>query len=99
MRVKNDYPNYKKIYITETVSDTKMSLDNTVYDDGIDYVKQHLSFIRRDCGWQMLKYYSFGHLWTFSHGQMVMKTLYGLFYVDFDTQERYLRNQHIGIRK
>ncbi len=39
---------------------------------------------------------SFGHWWTSSHGLMVEKR-YGLFYVDFDTQERYL-NQLIGTK-
>ena len=47
MRVKKDYPNYKKIYITENGLGYKDEfVDNTVYDDGrIDYVKQHLEVI------------------------------------------------------
>ena len=46
MRVKKDYPNYKKIYITENGLGYKDEfVDNTVYDDGrIDYVKQHLKY-------------------------------------------------------
>ena len=35
MRVKKDYPNYKKIYITENGLGYKDEfVDNTVYDDG-----------------------------------------------------------------
>ncbi len=47
MRVKNDYPNYKKIYITENGLGYKDEfVDNTVYDDGrIDYVKKHLEVL------------------------------------------------------
>ena len=47
MRVKKDYPNYKKIYITENGLGYKDEfVDNTVYDDGhIDYVKQHLEVL------------------------------------------------------
>lgn len=47
MRVKKDYPNYKKIYITENGLGYKDEfVNNTVYDDGrIDYVKQHLEIL------------------------------------------------------
>jgi len=47
MRVKNDYPNYKKIYITENGLGYKDEfVDGTVYDDGrIDYIKKHLEAI------------------------------------------------------
>ena len=47
MRVKKDYPNYKKIYITENGLGYKDEfVDGTVYDDGrIDYVKKHMEVI------------------------------------------------------
>lgn len=49
MCVKNDYPNYKKIYITENGLGYKDEfVDNTIYDDGrIDYVKQHLEVLSK----------------------------------------------------
>lgn len=47
MRVKRDYPNYKKIYVTENGLGYKDEFkNNTVEDDArIDYVKQHLEVI------------------------------------------------------
>jgi 6-phospho-beta-galactosidase len=92
MRVKNDYPNYKKIYITENGLGYKDEfVDNTVYDDGrIDYVKQHLEVLSDAIadGANVKGYFIWSLMDVFSWSNGYEKR-YGLFYVDFDTQERY----------
>ncbi len=102
MRVKNDYPNYKKIYITENGLGYKDEfVDNTVYDDGrIDYVKQHLEVLSDAIadGANVKGYFIWSLMDVFSWSNGYEKR-YGLFYVDFDTKNAILRNQHIGIRK
>ena len=92
MRVKKDYPNYKKIYITENGLGYKDEfVDNTVYDDGrIDYVKQHLEVLSDAIadGANVKGYFIWSLMDVFSWSNGYEKR-YGLFYVDFDTQERY----------
>lgn len=92
MRVVNDYPNYKKIYITENGLGFKDKFeDNTVYDDErIDYIKQHLLAIydaikdgANVCGYFL---WSLMDVFSWSNGY---EKRYGLFYVDFETQARY----------
>ena len=92
MRVKEDYPNYKKIYITENGLGYKDEfIDNTVYDDArIDYVKKHLEVISdaiKD-GANVKGYFIWSLMDVFSWSNGYEKR-YGLFYVDFETQERY----------
>ncbi len=92
MRVKKDYPNYKKIYITENGLGYKDEfVDNTVYDDGrIDYVKQHLEVLSDAIadGANVKGYFIWSLMDVFSWSNGYEKR-YGLFYVDFETQERY----------
>ncbi|HEC2148177.1 TPA: 6-phospho-beta-galactosidase [Staphylococcus delphini] len=92
MRVKNDYPNYKKIYITENGLGYKDEfIDNTVQDDArIDYVKQHLEVIADaiEDGANVKGYFIWSLMDVFSWSNGYEKR-YGLFYVDFETQERY----------
>ena len=79
MRVKNDYPNYKKIYITENGLGYKDEfVDNTVYDDGrIDYVKKHLEVLSDAIAdGANVKGYFIWSLWMSSHGQTDTKTLW-----------------------
>ena len=92
MRVKNDYPNCKKIYITENGLGYKdVFEDNTVYDDArIDYIRQHLNVLSdaiRD-GANVRGYFLWSLMDVFSWSNGYEKR-YGLFYVDFDTQKRY----------
>ncbi|WP_019786014.1 family 1 glycosylhydrolase, partial [Streptococcus sobrinus] len=92
MRVKRDYPNYKKIYITENGLGYKDEfVDNTVYDDArIDYVKQHLEVLSdaiKD-GANVKGYFIWSLMDVFSWSNGYEKR-YGLFYIDFDSQERY----------
>lgn len=92
MRVKRDYPNYKKIYITENGLGYKDEFkDGTVYDDArIDYIKQHFEAIcdAIDDGADVRGYFLWSLMDVFSWSNGYEKR-YGLFYVDFDTQERY----------
>lgn len=92
MRVKEDYPNYKKIYITENGLGYKDEfVDDTVYDDArIDYVKKHLEVISDAIsdGAVVKGYFIWSLMDVFSWSNGYEKR-YGLFYVDFETQERY----------
>ena len=66
-------------------------MDNTVYDDGrIDYVKQHLEIISDAIadGAVVKGYFIWSLMDVFSWSNGYEKR-YGLFYVDFETQERY----------
>ncbi|MGI6155101.1 MAG: 6-phospho-beta-galactosidase [Enterococcus lemanii] len=92
MRVVKEYPNYKKIYITENGLGYKDEfIDGTVYDDArIDYVKQHLEVIADAIadGANVKGYFLWSLMDVFSWSNGYEKR-YGLFYVDFNTQERY----------
>lgn len=92
MRVKHDYPNYKKIYITENGLGYKDDfVDDTVYDDArIDYVRQHLNAIADAiaAGADVRGYFIWSLMDVFSWSNGYEKR-YGLFYVDFETQKRF----------
>ena len=91
MRVEADYPSYKKIYITENGLGYKDEfVDNTVLWRWTDWLCETTSKFCPIRYWmeQTSKATSFGYSWTSSLGLMVMKNT-GLFYVDFETQERY----------
>lgn len=92
MRVVKDYPNYKKIYITENGLGYKDEfVDGTVYDDArIDYIRQHLLAIYDaiQAGVDVKGYFLWSLMDVFSWSNGYEKR-YGLFYVDFETQERY----------
>lgn len=102
MRVKQDYPNYKKIYITENGLGYKDEFeDNTVYDDArIDYVKQHLEVISDAIsdGAVVKGYFIWSLMDVFSWSNGYDKR-YGLFYVDFDTQKRYPKKSAYWYKK
>lgn len=94
MRVVKDYPNYHKIYITENglgYKDEFIESEKTVHDDArIDYVRQHLNVIAdaiKD-GTNVKGYFIWSLMDVFSWSNGYEKR-YGLFYVDFETQERY----------
>ncbi|HBL3847754.1 TPA: family 1 glycosylhydrolase [Staphylococcus aureus] len=94
MRVVKDYPNYHKIYITENglgYKDEFIESEKTVHDYArIDYVRQHLNVIAdaiKD-GANVKGYFIWSLMDVFSWSNGYEKR-YGLFYVDFETQERY----------
>ncbi|HHU6750217.1 TPA: 6-phospho-beta-galactosidase [Staphylococcus pseudintermedius] len=102
MRVKNDYPNYKKIYITENGLGYKDTFANeTVEDDArIDYVKQHLEVIADaiEDGANVKGYFIWSLMDVFSWSNGYEKR-YGLFYVDFETQARYPKKSAYWYKK
>ncbi len=102
MRVIHDYPNYKKIYITENGLGYKDEfVDNTVYDDArIDYIRQHLNVLSdaiRD-GANVKGYFLWSLMDVFSWSNGYEKR-YGLFYVDFKTQKRYPKKSAYWYKK
>lgn len=92
MRIKNQYPNYKGIYITENGMGYKDDFeDGIIFDEPrIDYVKQHLEWLLKAVGdganvkgyfvWSLMDVFS----WSNGYNKR-----YGLFYVDYETQKRY----------
>ena len=92
MRVKNTYPNYKKIYITENGLGYKDNFENGKIEDQprIDYVKEHFKAIHHAIadGANVKGYFIWSLMDVFSWSNGYEKR-YGLFYVDFDTQERF----------
>lgn len=91
-RVKKDYPNYKKIYITENGMGYKDDFENGIIMDRprIDYVKKHLEAIATaiEEGVNVKGYFIWSLMDVFSWSNGYNKR-YGLFYVDFSTQKRY----------
>lgn len=102
MRIKKDYPNYKKIYITENGLGNKDKFeDNTVYDyERIDYVKKHLFAIADaiNDGAVVKGYFIWSLMDVFSWSNGYEKR-YGLFYVDFENQKRYPKQSAYWYKK
>ncbi|MGX7058443.1 6-phospho-beta-galactosidase [Vagococcus humatus] len=92
MRVKNDYRNYKEIFITENGMGYKDDFEDGVINDTprIEYIKQHLEAVSdaiRD-GANVNGYFLWSLMDVFSWSNGYNKR-YGLFYVDFESQQRY----------
>lgn len=92
MRIVRDYPNYKKLYITENGMGYKDDfVDGTIDDQPrIEYIKGHLEAIAQTIeeGANVQGYFLWSLMDVFSWANGYNKR-YGLFYVDFDTQQRY----------
>lgn len=92
MHIKLAYPNYKKLYITENGMGYKDTFENGIIDDEprIDYIRQHLDWTLRavEGGVNVMGYFVWSLQDQFSWTNGYNKR-YGLFYVDFETQERY----------
>lgn len=102
MRIKQSYPNYKKIYITENGLGYKDDFDGeTVQDNArIDYIRQHLNVLSdaiRD-GANVKGYFLWSLMDVFSWSNGYEKR-YGLFYVDFNTQRRYPKKSAYWYKK
>lgn len=91
-RVAIDFPKVNKIYITENGLGLKESVNEDkeiIDDDRIDYLEKHLKVISEtiDEGINVQGYFvwSLQDLFSWTNGY---NKRYGLFYVDFETQER-----------
>ncbi|MEQ9764092.1 6-phospho-beta-galactosidase [Streptococcus sp. ZJ151] len=102
MRVKRDYPNYKKIYITENGLGYKDDFINDTVEDHarIDYVKRHLEAVSDAItdGANVQGYFIWSLMDVFSWSNGYEKR-YGLFYVDFETQKRYPKKSAYWYKK
>lgn len=102
VRVKNNYPNYKKIYVTENGMGYKDDFENGKIDDTarIDYIKQHmqaiLDAVHQGVNVQGYFLWSLMDVLSWTNG---FNKRYGLFYVDFDTQQRYLKKSAYWMKK
>ena len=92
IRVAKEYPNYKKIYVTENGVGYKDDFNTELIDDTprIDYIRKHLIACTEaiDAGVNVAGYFVWSLMDVFSWSNGYNKR-YGLFYVDYDTQERY----------
>jgi len=92
VRIKQQYPNYKAIYITENGMGYKDPFVDGVIDDSprIDYIRRHLYHLLKavDCGVNVKGYFVWSLMDMFSWTNGYNKR-YGLFYVDYETQRRY----------
>lgn len=102
VRIKNDYPNYKKVYITENGMGYKDDFVDGKIDDAprIDYIKRHLEAVLRakDAGVNVKGYFVWSLMDVLSWSNGFNKR-YGLFYVDFDSQERYAKKSAYWFKK
>jgi 6-phospho-beta-galactosidase len=91
VRVHRQYPNYKAMYVTENGMGYKDDLVDGSIDDTprIDYIAQHLNAILDaiEQGVTVRGYFLWSLMDVLSWTNGFNKR-YGLFYVDFETQER-----------
>ena len=102
LRIKNQYPNYKAIYITENGMGYKDEFENDTVEDTprIDYIKRHLQWIVKaiEAGANVKGYFVWSLMDMFSWSNGYNKR-YGLFYVNFETQERYPKKSAYWYKK
>lgn len=102
-RVSDDYPNCRTIYVTENGLGNKdvLESDGTVNDDErIDYIDQHVEALlqARAEGVDVQGYFVWSLQDQFSWANGYNKR-YGLLYVDFDTQKRYVKKSAYWFKK
>lgn len=92
VRIKNDYPNYKKIYISENGMGYKDDFVDGKIDDTprIEYVTKHLQAVLQaiEEGVNVKGYYIWSLIDVLSWSNGYNKR-YGLFYIDYSDQQRY----------
>lgn len=91
MRICRQWPHYKELYVTENGMASKDRLEEgTVHDEErIHYLREHLRWALKAIGEgaNLRGYFVWSLMDVFSWNNGYNKR-YGLFYVDFDTQER-----------
>lgn len=92
VRIKQQYPQYKAIYITENGMGYKDDFEDGIIDDTprIDYVRRHLYYLLKaiEAGVNVKGYFIWSLMDMFSWTNGYNKR-YGLFYIDYKTQKRY----------
>ncbi len=103
-RVAHDYPNCKTIYITENglgYKDTFIDENHVINDEPrIDFIDQHLEALlkARSEGVNVRGYFVWSLQDQFSWANGYNKR-YGLFYVDFKTQKRYIKKSALWYKE
>ena len=96
------YHGAKKIYITENGMGYKDDFEDGFIDDAprIDYMRQHLAWILKaiDGGVNVDGYFVWSLQDQFSWTNGYNKR-YGLFYIDFDTQKRYIKQSALWYKE
>lgn len=102
VRIKNEYTNYKKIYVTENGMGYKDDFEDGKIDDTprIDYINKHLEAIlqAKSEGVNVKGYFVWSLMDVLSWSNGYNKR-YGLFYVDFKTQNRYAKKSAYWFKK
>lgn len=102
VRIKNEYPNYKKIYIAENGMGYKDDFIDGKIDDTprIEYVKKHFEYILKaiEEGVNVKGYYIWSLMDVLSWSNGYNKR-YGLFYVDYKDQKRYPKKSAYWYKK
>lgn len=102
MRLHTDYPAHKKIYVTENGLGYKDDFNGgNIQDDArIDYVSQHLNAILEavEAGADVRGYFLWSLMDVLSWTNGFNKR-YGFLYVDFDTQDRYVKKSGRWMKK
>ncbi|WP_160673307.1 6-phospho-beta-galactosidase [Clostridium sp. C8-1-8] len=102
IRIKNEYPNYKKIYVTENGMGYKDDFEAGKIDDTprIAYIKRHMEAIleAKAQGVVVSGYFVWSLMDVLSWSNGYNKR-YGLFYVDFATQNRYAKKSAYWFKK
>lgn len=102
VRIKRDYPNYKKIYIAENGMGYKDDFVDGKIDDTprIEYIRKHFIYILKAIqeGVNVKGYYVWSLMDVLSWSNGYNKR-YGLFYVDFETQKRYPKKSAYWFKK
>lgn len=103
-RVAHDYPNCKTIYITENglgLKEEKPAEGEVLEDDKrIDYIDQHIEVIlrARNEGVDVQGYFVWSLQDQFSWANGYNKR-YGLFFIDFETQKRYIKKSALWFKE
>lgn len=101
-RIKKDYPNYKTIYIAENGMGYKDDFVDGKIDDTprIEYIRKHLAYVLKaiEDGVNVKGYYVWSLMDVLSWSNGYNKR-YGLFYVDFATQQRYPKKSAYWFKK